>query len=174
MNKDTLDLIKKAKAKDKKALENLIEIYAPFIRKVVRYYGILLDKQEREDLFIEGLLALLRAIAAYDEKKGAFENILFISVRNSILDIISKKKNPKYSLKYIFGEDFDIEEIVILKEEIDEFSKTLTELENEVFKLYIKGFKICEIANKLGKSYKSIDNAFQRIKRKAKSSVKQS
>lgn len=174
MNKDTLNLIKKAKAKDKKALEHLIDIYAPFIRKVVRYYGILLDKQEREDLYIEGLLALLRAINVYDEKRGSFENILFISVRNSILDILSKKKSPKFSFKYIFEQDFDIEEIVILKEEINEFSKALTELENEVFKLYIAGFKISEIANKLGKSYKSIDNAFQRIKRKAKNFVKQS
>ncbi len=172
-NKESLSyLIEKAKKQDREAVAKLARIYAPLIKKVIRYYGIFLDRGEREDLFLEGLLAMIRAISTYDEKKGPFENMLFISVRNAVFDMLSKKKRIAQSTKYIPESDFDIEETVILKDEIKEFSNLLTSFEKEVFLLYLNGYKIKEIANKTGKSYKSIDNAIQRIRQKARDFIK--
>lgn len=62
------------------------------------------------------------------------------------------------------------EEIVIGKENInniyDGLRKKFSNFENEVFSLYIEGMTYTEIAVKLGKSPKSVDNALQRIKSK--------
>ena len=45
-------------------------------------------------------------------------------------------------------------------------SELLSPLENEVMSLFLEGLDYREIAIKLGKSPKSIDNALQRIKNK--------
>ena len=62
------------------------------------------------------------------------------------------------------------EEIVIGKESItnmyDGLRKKFSVFENKVFTLYIEGMTYTEIAVKLGKSPKSVDNALQRIKSK--------
>jgi len=62
------------------------------------------------------------------------------------------------------------EEIVIDKENTDmieyELGKRLSQFENEVLGFYISGLNYQQIAKKLDKSPKSIDNAIQRIKSK--------
>lgn len=164
---ELLSLIERAKSKDREAISKIVKTYAPFIKKVVRYYGIFLDRSEREDLFLEGLLALLRVVSNYDMKKGPFENVLFVSVRNAVFDVISSRKRLFSNVRLPVKSEVDIEESLIVKDEIREFSKTLANVEKEVFRLYLKGLKIREIADKTGMSYKSVDNAIQRIKKKA-------
>ena len=46
-------------------------------------------------------------------------------------------------------------------------NKNFSTLEKEVFKYMIKGYSYREIAQELQKSLKTIDNSFQRIKRKS-------
>jgi RNA polymerase sporulation-specific sigma factor len=159
-------LIEKAKKGDKYSQEKILESYAPLVKKVVRYYGIFLSKEDREDLFIEGLLALTRSINAYEESKGNFENLAFVTIRNAILDYLRKKHSEK-PLDESYEDKFDIEEYIALKEAMKEFQETLSPLEKKVFSLYIEGHKMSEIAKIIGKDYKSCDNAIQRIKKRA-------
>ena len=46
-------------------------------------------------------------------------------------------------------------------------NKNFSSFEKEVFKYMIKGYSYREIAEELQKSPKTIDNSFQRIKRKS-------
>ena len=48
------------------------------------------------------------------------------------------------------------------------FKELLSVKEYEVYKLYIKGFSFKDIGNELKIKEKSVDNAVQRIKKKAK------
>lgn len=67
--------------------------------------------------------------------------------------------------------NYDPEEIFLTKEKLNDFktfvNKNFSTLEKEVFKYMIKGYSYREIAQELQKSPKTIDNSFQRIKRKS-------
>jgi len=167
MNKDTSELLDKAKQGDKDSQEKIVEMYLPLVKKVVRYYGIPLSREDREDLFIEGLLALIRSINIFSNSKGDFENLAFITIRNAIFDYL-KTKRPVKELDESYEDKFDVEEYVTIKESIRDFEKSLSALEKSVFELYLEGRKMREIAQILGKNYKSCDNAMQRIKKRAK------
>jgi RNA polymerase sporulation-specific sigma factor len=166
-------LIEKAKNGDEDAINELMYLYSPFVKKIVRYYGIVLNKEDKEDIFIEGLLALQRAILSFDQEKGkSFEDFAFIAVRNTVLDFLKKRKND---LKVTYGEivksdEHDFENFLFLKEEIEEFAKKLSPFEKEVFRLWLEGYRIRDISLRIGKPYKSIDNAVQRIKKRLRES----
>ncbi|MFU2158917.1 MULTISPECIES: sigma-70 family RNA polymerase sigma factor [Caldisericum] len=161
------ELLKLAKTHDRNAQEEILKIYTPFIKKIVRYYGLFLSKEDRDDLYLEALLAALKSIDAYNENYGNFENFLFINVRNRILDFLRRRKF-EVPLEEAISKTYDFEKEIEIKEEIDEFKKLLAPKELKVFELYLDGFKIGEIADILQEDYKSIDNAIQRIKKKVK------
>lgn len=161
------DLIKLAKAHDRQAQEKIISLYTPFIKRIVRYYGLFLSKEDREDLFIEALFATLKTIDYYSENVGRFEDFLFINIRNRILDILKTRK-VEVPIENVLSKTSNFLDDINLKEEIEEFENTLTENELEVFKLYLEGLKISQIASYLNRDYKSVDNTLQRIKKKAK------
>ena len=105
--------------------------------------------------------------------------------KRQILDAI-KKANSKRNLplnssvsintdSYLEADEiYDIaqtpEELVIKKDEAKEqlfsIEIKLSEFEKQVLDLYLEGLKQSAIAQKLGKSNKSIDNTLQRIKNK--------
>ena len=64
----------------------------------------------------------------------------------------------------------DPEKLLIAREQIEDrnarIKKELSKLEQQVLKLYLQGLSYDEIAEQLGKTEKSIDNALQRIRGK--------
>ena len=64
----------------------------------------------------------------------------------------------------------DPEKLLIAREQIEDWNarikKELSKLEQQVLKLYLQGLSYEEIAEQLGKTEKSIDNALQRIRGK--------
>jgi RNA polymerase sporulation-specific sigma factor len=166
-----IELIKKAQNGDKEAINDIMYLYSSFVKKIVRYYGIVLNREDKEDLYIEGLLALQRAVLFFDPDKGDnFDDLAFIVVRNTILDFLKKRKNkPRVTSGEILkGDEQDFENFLFIKERLSEFSKKISPFEREVLKFWLGGYGIGEIAQMLGKSYKSIDNAIQRIKKRFK------
>ena len=67
-------------------------------------------------------------------------------------------------------DSIDPEELYLKREKIkalgDEIEKKLSDMEKTVLSLYLEGLSYKEIAEVIGKTPKSIDNALQRIKRK--------
>lgn len=139
---------------------------------------------EREDLIQEGSIGILAAINSYDSAKGAaFSSYCYTCVYNSIqtaLRKVSRKKDvPKNSvvpleeefvdnkIQMLSAEDSFLaqESVSILLEEID---KSLSKMEKEVLRFYVIGCSYNEIAERLGKPQKAIDNAMQRIRNKLK------
>ncbi len=165
---NTEELIPKAQKGDRDALNSLLHKYSQFVKDIVRYYSMALSKEDREDLYIEGLIGLQRAVLGFKPEKGKrFEDFAYISVKNAIFDYLRKRKraaNVAVPSSY-GGEDSLWEDLILFKEDIENFKETLTELEKKVLEQYLKGYKIGEIAKRLNIPYKSADNALQRIKK---------
>jgi len=167
-------LISKAQKGDREAMDKILHLYTPFVKKIVRYYSIVLSREDKEDLFIEGLMGLYRSVNSFNSgKKKRFEDFAYISVKNAIFDYLRRRKSKGVDTmfpSFYFPSGSDIEEeSILLKQDLEELSKELSSFERDVFSLFVKGYKIKEIADKLGKPYKSIDNALQRIKRHLRS-----
>ena len=69
------------------------------------------------------------------------------------------------------------EELIIGRENLlsirDRADQVLSSLEQEVLNAYLDGKSYQEIADKLGRHVKSIDNALQRVKRKLEKSLEE-
>ena len=75
-----------------------------------------------------------------------------------------------------FNELQDPEAILIDRERVDgmeyKINKVLSKLETEVLVCYLEGLSYSEIAAKLGKDTKAVDNAIQRIKKKLENALR--
>ncbi|MDE7281169.1 MAG: sigma-70 family RNA polymerase sigma factor [Ruminiclostridium sp.] len=132
---------------------------------------------EYEDLVSEGFLGLLNAIRSYDPNKGSFAALVSACVNNKMRSAITKSfdSHLKMSLDEALIEDISdnnpyTEDLIILKEQNNEMLKQVGELlsprEKEAFYLYLSAYSYNQIAEKLGISVKSVDNAISRAKTK--------
>jgi RNA polymerase sporulation-specific sigma factor len=147
---------------------------------------------ETEDLIQEGTIGLFKAVRDYDENAGAgFATFATMCVKRQIDSAIKnynrKKHSPLNSYVSISvsgtGEpgmyDEDIpdrsiaanpEKAVLIKEKHEamweRMNNELSPFELKVVNLYLEGRSHSDIAQKLGKDVKSIDNALQRIRGK--------
>lgn len=149
---------------------------------------------ELNDLIQEGRLGLNLAINNYNANKDAcFYTYARTCIKRHIITVVSQTKrlknkvlNESVSLEFPDDEKYKIESILsdnslnpeeqILnyegeKELIDNINNVLTTFEQQVFELKLAGFSYKEIAEILGKDLKSVDNAVQRIRSKAKSQI---
>ncbi len=173
-------------------LEDLIRSYSGIIRAICRKYYLVGGGQD--DLFQEGMIGLFEAYQKYegegDYTSAQFRNFANLCIKRQIYDAIkhaNKKNNSplnsympisktsggasEYTPNYIYALDaVSPEDIVIDQEEIEEkfdiCRKNLSNYEISVLDLYLQGEKQSQIAAKLDKSVKSIDNTIQRIKNK--------
>lgn len=137
---------------------------------------------EREDLIQEGMIGLLAAIKSYDAKKGAsFKTYSKICIDNAMQTALRKfnrlKDIPVQNVIEYQEEEIPLdsgfasaEDIVIAQESVSLLTKVLqqnlSDFENEVLRLHIVGCSYNEIAKRLCKTPKAIDNALQRVRRK--------
>lgn len=174
---------------DARAEEELALRYSRLVRVCSRPY--FLAGGDSEDLTQEGMLGLLSAIRRYDPESGAsFRTFAEICVKNRVLEAVkaaSRKKhdplNDGVSLEYILSEEFQTrtaatqvsfrrtpEEQVLARESETEFystfSRTLSGFETQVLFLFLDGLSYRQIAERVGRTEKSVDNAVQRIRRK--------
>lgn len=176
---------------DRFALEYLMIKYKNFVRCRARSYYLI--GGDREDVIQEGMIGLYKAILDYDVNRMCyFRNFADICVRRQIITAIKTATRQKHGplnsyislnkpiyentsnrtlLDIIIGNRImDPEELIISKEDVGFMEETienvLSELELEVLSFYIEGMSYQEIAIKMDRHSKSIDNALQRIKRK--------
>ncbi|MCL1866194.1 MAG: sigma-70 family RNA polymerase sigma factor [Oscillospiraceae bacterium] len=146
----------------------LVRIKAYKAKKLCNRFDI-----DADDFVSEGFLGLLSAIRTYDEQKGKFEVYANACISNRIKNLITSGGEN--------GSDgeFDItslpdkrltEEIVLEKESFREISaklhEVLSQLEYSAFSFYLDSYSYSAIAEKLGVSVKTIDNALSRAKSK--------
>lgn len=176
---------------DSYATEYIINKYKNLVKSRARTYFLI--GADKEDIVQEGMIGLFKAIRDFKtEKTASFKTFAELCITRQIITAIKTATRQKHiplnsyiSLnKPVFDDDteqtlidtiserkvFDPEEIMITKEHFsdlrEKMSKNLSKLEWNVLSLYLDGKSYIEIAKRLNKSEKSIDNALQRIKRK--------
>ena len=126
-----------------------------------------------EDLFQEGILALIRAEQTYRADSGAkFETYASRVISNRMIDILRKENESTNELQ----EDtepgtFNLDDEVNLIEIKKILHDRVPDLERAVFNSYIEGFSYEEIGKIFELPRKKIDNIVQRVKRKIKENI---
>lgn len=168
----------------------ILEKYKPLVRKKTN--AMYLIGGEPEDLIQEGMIGLFQAIRDYREEKASsfyhFAELCIGRQLYSALEASNRKKhfplNSYVSLSaQESGDGGDLsdtlaaatespEQQVIEQEFWEDFRKRLTgnlsKMENQVLIFYLKGYNYIQIAERMDKSPKSIDNALQRIRQKVR------
>lgn len=181
------NLVKRAQAGDKQAMDELLLRYAGVVRGRAR--GFFLVGGETEDLIQEGMIGLYHAIDDYREgEQGlSFKNFAYLCVTRRIIDAVKssarKKNTPLNGYVSLFEADetialHDPEDELIRREDKREFlqkmSRVLSDFEFRVTVMYMDGMSCVEICEATGKDGKSVDNAIQRSKKKLQKLLKTS
>lgn len=185
------DLCLLAQQGKEEAAEILIRRHSRLVKSCARSYFMV--GADAEDLLQEGMLGLVKAISDFDSTlQVPFDAFARLCVTRSIQTAIraaSAQKhtplNQSMSIDRPLFEDLaksrsdssvplpDPEALVIGNEERKELMcqlyAALSAFEAKVLTLFLEGYSYEQMAKKLQKPIKSVDNAIQRIKRKSAS-----
>lgn len=176
-----------AAAGDREAEECLATRYRRLVRVCTRPY--FLAGGDSEDLIQEGMIGLLSAIRSFrPEKESEFRPYAEACIRNRFFSAMKAASRGKHSplncsvsIESQLFEDGDPsvrpqpsrdpEDMFISRENRESFLRDLhsklSAFEKTVLQLYLDGLSCREIARQTERPLKSVDNAVQRIRRKA-------
>lgn len=192
-----LALVLAAQSGDQGASSELVRKYRSLVRCKARSYFLV--GGDREDVVQEGMIGLYKAIRDYDPtRQSSFRSFAELCVTRQMITAIKTATRRKHSplngyvslsrsagteeegeriLTDILAarEICDPAEIVISAWEGDRIKQglrdALSPFEAQVLRLYTEGRSYQEIAARLGRHAKSVDNALQRIKRKVEMQI---
>ena len=179
-----------AQAGDREAEDILIRRYVEMIRGKAHLYFIV--GADSEDVIQEGMIGLFKAIHDYSgNREATFKTFAELCINRQILTAVKTASRRKHqplndsvslstpvdetgggALEESLGGDMASNPEAVFMENTlsllltDENSTLFSSMERRVLKEYLAGKKYPEIAQSLGKSYKTIDNAMQRIRKK--------
>ena len=177
-----------AAAGDRNAEELIVSRYRRLVRTCARPY--FLAGGDSEDLTQEGMVGLIKAVREYDaEKDASFRTFAEVCIRNRLYSVLRAAARDKHKALNqsvsLDTPDFDSnsytsgpsnlaqrnpEDDMIDREHtaalLSGVRKQLSEFEAKILGYYLDGLSCREIAETVGKSPKSVDNAVQRIRRK--------
>ena len=179
------DLIFRLRQGETDISDYLMEKYKEFVRKKAR--TMFLIGGETDDLIQEGMIGLFKAIQNYqpdrDTSFRTFANLCIDRQLCSAVQYSNRQKHlPLNSYVSLSDENEsehlegswseDPETIMIDQESVRnlelEIAKALSPMENKVLNYYLRGYGYVKIAEIMGKTPKSIDNAVQRIRGKVR------
>ena len=186
------ELISLVKTDDKYALDFIIEKYRDLVNMKVGKYFII--GAEKEDIIQEGMIGLFKAIQSFNpDKQNSFKTFANMCIERQLITAIKTSNRQKHmplngylslnTAAYDDDEDTTVLEVfdshltedpldTITKKEYykrveDAIDKSLSDFEKQVLARFIKGDSYVTIAEKLDTQVKSVDNAIQRIRKKA-------
>lgn len=186
------ELISLVKSDDKYALDFIIEKYRDLVNMKVGKYFII--GAEKEDIIQEGMIGLFKAIQSFNpDKQNSFKTFANMCIERQLITAIKTSNRQKNiplnsylslnTAAYDDDEDTTVLEVfnshltedpldTITKKEYykrveDAIDKSLSDFEKQVLARFIKGESYVKIAEKLDTQVKSVDNAIQRIRKKA-------
>lgn len=193
-NMEENQIIELAQQGTDEAMTHMLERYKGLVRVLSR--PLFLIDGDKDDLVQEGMIGLYKAVNGYDQTTGtSFETFATHCINRQMYSAIKKSNRQKniplnsyisiYSQVGKEGQESDNlflidqsleavqqnpEEIIIGQENANSIQRRLysrlSELERQVLDLFLQGISYQEIATRMGKTPKAIDNALQRIKRK--------
>ena len=185
MNSDE-GLVKQYQDGDQAILNYICEKYKPLVLKLSKKYFLV--GGENEDLIQEGMIGLFSAIQDFDTiGEVTFYRFAELCINRQMIKAIEasnrKKHSPLNAYVSLYDEDgqeydepdFEVgspeEQFIEAEEQSDLISRlkeALSPMEKQVFDLYMMDLDYKEIAARLNKTEKSIDNTLTRIKQKAR------
>ena len=186
------DLISKIRLGDLQAQNYLLEKYKNLVNIKAKKFSLI--GGDTDDMVQEGMIGLYKAIKSFDnDKNNTFKTFANLCIDRQLITAIKTSNrqkhiplNSSFSLNdAAFNENDDTQIIDVLdtkyvEDPLDTIAKkeyfsqielkideSLSKMEKKVLKLYINGNSYIEIAEKLDSTPKSIDNAIQRIRKKA-------
>lgn len=181
------ELIDRFRAGEEQIMDFLLEKYKYLVRKKAN--ALYLMGGDTDDLIQEGMIGLFKAIRDYNPQAGDFYPFADMCINRQMYTAIegaSRKKHGPLNSYIPLSEDPDAirladdystegrdpEEVLIDQETVEDFLQelyaSLSKMERSVLDEYLDGANYREIAGRMGKPEKSIDNALQRIKTKIK------
>lgn len=170
---------------DPQAETELVRRYGQLVRACAR--PLFLAGGDSEDLIQEGMLGLLAAIRSFDpDRDAAFRTYAEICVRSRLHSAVRAAQGGKHAPlnhsvsfepplfdgtnAHLFSSAESPEDVIIgreeLRERLDVLKSQLSELEAKILSPYLNGLTCAEIAQRVGRPPKTVDNAIQRIRRK--------
>ena len=188
------EIVARIKSGDEKALSYILDKYKELVNmKVGKYFLI---GAEREDIVQEGMIGLYKAIKNFvPDKQNSFKSFANICIERQLITAIKTSNRQKHlplnsylslNISAYDNNEEDGAELIdtfdgntaedpletVMKKEYYEqmqnnIEKTLSKFEKQVLDRFIKGESYSVIAKKLDSPIKSVDNAIQRIRKKA-------
>lgn len=177
-------LVIQAQQGDEHAAERLVQLYRPLVHQVARRFY--LPNGEPEDIYQVGMIGLWQAIQRYNpERRTSFATFARICIRRHILSALKQATRavwitfppcPDPETEYRWENIADptpsaLEQLMEQErtEDIQQIlSHQLSSLEAQVLALRSQGVPYRQIAHRIGCSFKAVDNALTRIKRKVR------
>lgn len=183
MNED-IALILRIRKGDVQAVETLMEKYKALVNKLSRAFFV--KGEDVEDIAQEGMIALYNAVLTYDTQSNiAFSTYATSCIRNRITDYIRHSKRNKNkpladSVPISVLDDREMSgqspEDIAIKAEDGRLLKNIIEkglnpTEKQILDYYYEGMSYREIAEKIGKTSKYVDNVLQKIRKNIKKNM---
>ena len=174
-------------------MENLLEKYKDLVHSKIGKYFII--GAEKEDIIQEGMIGLYKAVKNFDlEKQNTFKTFANICVERQLITAIKSSNRQKHmplnsylslNMSAYENEEDSTELIETFKNNVVEdpldtitkkeyyeeiqkvIHKNLSDFEEKVLDRFVQGESYEVIAKKLDTPVKSVDNAIQRIRKKA-------
>ena len=186
------EIISLIRTDNKEALDYLLNKYKDLVYMKVSKYFIV--GAERDDIIQEGLIGLYKAVKSFKEDKhNSFKTFANMCIERQLITAIKTSNRQKHmplnsylSLNTSAYEDEEEQTLMdilnnhtvedpldmITKKEYyksveESIDKSLSNFEKQVLKKFIKGDSYVKIAEELESPVKSVDNAIQRIRKKA-------
>ena len=189
-------LLEEIKHGNNDALNKLLNKYKELVNMKVGKYFII--GAEKEDIYQEGMIGLYKAIKSFDtEKQNSFKTFANLCIERQLITAIKTSNRQKHmplnsylslnATAYDDDNDTSLLEIfnsktvedpleTLTKKEYyktveDKIEENLSDFEKQVLHRYARGESYVSIAEKLDSPVKSIDNAIQRIRKKAEKNI---
>jgi RNA polymerase sporulation-specific sigma factor len=182
-------LIEEVRRQQPDAMDYLIDKYRNLVKRETREVYII--GADSEDLMQEGMIGLFKAIRDFDDNRNAsFYSFASLCIKRQIFTAVATSNRKKhaplnnYISFYSEGneeyktmidslaavEESNPETNMLIQERLgglmEKIETRLSKYERSVLNLYLDGKSYLDIAEELGKTEKSIDNAIQRIRKK--------
>ena len=195
-NKTEVELINMAKSGNEEAIGYLFNKYKDIVNMKVNKYFII--GAEKEDIIQEALIGLYKAIKNFmPEKQNSFKTFANLCIERQLITAIKTSNRQKHiplnssvslnNTAYNDNEEATLMEFLnnnTVEDPLDTITKkeyyklvgtkmgeTLSDFEKQVLNRFAKGESYNTIAEKLDTPVKSVDNAIQRIRKKANKNI---
>lgn len=178
-------LICRARQNDDEAFEELLKRYTPLIENMTSQFTARCEQSEdREDLRQEAILGFYKALTRYNTDQTEVQFGLYAKecIRNRLTSYLRRIKKyeqirpleDENSEMIEDAEQDPVNRIVEQENYLELYNRVcsmLSDYENRVWWMYLSGRTAAEIASKLDKDEKSVQNAIYRIRRKLRSVI---